>query len=146
MKKLFITLFIVGSLFQTEAKAEEVVVFYGDAHSSDYALFTKGDFDINKELGRAWVTLEFAPSYEDGLSSEIRTKIPGMSFDQTTKEVVIDTDSGRVVCAYEKRGLFGIKTLQKTNNCKFKESFSTVKVDDGFKVYKVQKRTITFIY
>lgn len=146
MKKLLIILFITGSMFQAEAKAKEIVVYYGNASSFNHGGFLGGDFATNKELGRAWVTLDFASPHQDGSGDEVRVQIPGMSFDQTTKEVIIDTEEGRIVCAYEKRALFGIKVLKKTNNCQFKESFSTVQVDDGYTVYKIQKRTISFFY
>jgi hypothetical protein len=143
MKKLLTALVLTGSMLQ--AFAGEYKVYYGNANDYDYYSFSSGSYEINKELGRAWVNLSFSSSDPEGMGGDLKVKVPGMIYDQTTKEVVIETEAGRVICAREKKILL-IKTLKETGECKFKETFSTVEVDDGFHVRKVQKRTLKLMY
>ena len=143
MKKFLTALVLTGSMLQ--AFAGEYKVYHGNAHDYDANYFSKGGFDVNKDLGRAWVTLDFSSSDPEGMGTTLRVKVPGMMFDQTTREVVIETEAGRVICASEKKVLF-IKTLKETGECKFKETYSTVIFDDGYDVHKVEKRTITLVY
>jgi hypothetical protein len=143
MKKFLTALVLTGSMLQ--AFAGEYKVYEGNANDYDYYSFSSGSYEVNKSLGRAWVLLGFASSDAEGMGRDVRVKIPGMIYDQTTKEVVIETEAGRVICAREKKVLF-IKTLKETGECKFKETFSTVEVDDGFHVRKIQKRTIKLTY
>lgn len=143
MKKLLTALVLTGSMLQ--AFAGEYKVYYGNANDYDTASFSRGSFDVNKNLGRAWVVLDFSSIDPEATGSQARVQVPGMKYDQTTKEVIIETEAGRVICAREKKILL-IKTLKETGECKFKETFSTVEVDDGYDVYKVQKRTIKLVY
>lgn len=144
MKKLLSVLFIMGSILRAEAG--EIVVYYGRAINYDFNAFSKGAFEINKGLGRARISLEFNSADPEDSGETVYVQIPGMKFDKTTKEVIIETNEGRIVCAYEKRGFLGVRSLKETKDCKFKESFSTVVYDDGFNVHKVKMRTITFSY
>lgn len=144
MKNVLIGLLILGSSLQL--RADEIVVYHGSALSSDHGYFLEGNFDFDKELGRAWVVLDFSTTYPNDNGSQLRVNVPNMIFDQTTKEVVIENEAGSVVCAYEKRSILRVKNLKKTNFCKFKESFSTVIVNDGYNGRKVQNHTITLSY
>lgn len=143
MKKFLTALVLTGSMLQ--AFAGEYKVYYGNANDYDADYFSRGSFEVNKDLGRAWVTLDFNSRDPEGTGTQMRVKVPGMKFDQTTKEVIIETEAGRVICAREKKILL-IKTLKETGECKFKESYSTVQVDNGYEVYTVQKRTIKLVY
>jgi len=127
------------------------------AFSAEFILSTKtvfwkteyiqGIFEVNEDLGRAWTVLTFDDKSDpDSVSVEERIQVPGMSFDKTTKEVIIITETGRVVCAYQKRGIFGIKRLKETGDCVFKKTIFTVNHDNGFEIRKIQKQRITLIY
>lgn len=142
--KFFLVALAFASFF-TNAYSAEIVILE-ETTSSYGGRFTYGDFGVNKGLGRAWVNLNFAPEFPQSPGRTESIKVPDMKYDNTTKEVIIDSENGRVVCAYEKRGLFGIKTIKATKDCLFKESFSTVTIDDGFHTRKVLKRTITLTY
>lgn len=144
MLKFFCALLISSTLFQ--ANAAEMVIFEETASNRHNDRFIMGSFDTNKELGRAWVTLDFRAGRSQSPDPQIRVQIPNMKFDKTTKEIVIEAEEGRIVCAYEKRGFLGIKNIKNTNDCRFKESYETVSIDDGYHIRKILKRKITFSY
>ncbi len=139
MKKLLAAILITVSA--SNVFAGETKIFTSNV-GWDSQYFSKGSFDINADLGRAWVVLQFDDRDPESLSSEYRVKVPGMKFDQTTREVVIEDETGRTVCAYEKKVLFG-KILKETKNCSFVEKFQTVEYDDGFEIKKIKKSIIS---
>lgn len=141
-KFLMVILLTISSL---QAIATEINLHTTNAYDYDYYSFSSGEYDINKDLGRAWVVLKYSGSDPEAMGQEVRVKIPGMSFDKTTKEVIIETEQGRIVCAVEKKFL-RMKSLRATKECSFKEKIFTVNYDDGFEIKKIQKRTIVFKY
>lgn len=141
-KFLMVILLTISSL---QAIATEINLHTTNAYDYDYYSFSSGEYAINKDLGRAWVVLKYSGSDAEAHSQEVRIKIPGMIFDKTTKEVIIETEQGRIVCAVEKKFL-GMKSLRATKECSFIEKIFTENYDDGFEIKKNQKRTIVFKY
>jgi hypothetical protein len=101
--------------------------------------YNGGSFDINENLGRAWVELTFTDSDPDSSDETVRVQVKGMSYDKSTQEIIIADETGRTVCGYKKR-FFGVRP---TGNCIFKETNYMTTYDDGFEIERVEKVKIT---
>lgn len=103
------------------------------------------DFEINKELGRAWVSLKFNDGSEGASYDEQRVKVEGLSFNPTTSQIQLDVDGVQIICANVKINFFGTK-IRPTGKCTFKQKNYSVKVDNGYEVETIQKLKITLNY
>jgi hypothetical protein len=138
MKKLILaTCLVLSSLAHSgEIVLSDTVYSYGET-------FAQGDFQINESLGRAWVQLTYYPADPEANSILERKQIKGLSFDATSQEVFLETETGRIVCAYQKTGLFRIKTIRPTGNCLFKKSLYKVSRDNGYEIETITKQKVT---
>ncbi len=143
MTKLLLVLVIALSSLQVFAT--EVKLYESRETGYNGYSFSSGSYGINKDLGRAWVSLSFASNDAEGIGYDERAQVKGMSFDKTTKEIIVETETGRVVCAYEKKFL-GIKSLKETGACSFKKTSKIVKRDNGYEIEEYQVNTVYFVY
>src|SRR5262249_51035667 len=91
-------------------------------------------FEVNRELGRAWLEIQITDSGligEDLLVEVIRKPVEGLSYDQSTSQVVYSREGHSVVCANEKESLFH-KYYAPTAECSIAISFEDRTFDDGF--------------
>lgn len=143
MKNLFTVLMLSLSL---QALAGEIVVYDAPTYELRGISDVKKEFAINKELGRAWVTLNFIPAYnEDFSGTEERVQIPGLSYNAELKQVVLDVAGEQIVCALVKKNFLGT-TIKPTGKCTFTTKYYKVKHDNGYEVETVEKIKITFNY
>lgn len=137
MKSLLVLLSLVFSL---SAFAQKVVV-YEENLSNDW--YDNGSFAINRELGRAWVTINFtvAGPGDDVRTREARALVEGLRFDTTTNKVVWDIEGRQVECAtvVQRRVIVRYNAIYPTGNCVFSKGSRKVQVDDG---YHVRTQTI----
>ena len=132
-------------LLSMNAFATDIKLLNSQIRPDDYEIFISGHFEINKELGRAWVELGFSTGDAESHTMPVRVKVPGLIYDKQTGEVVLETSSGRVICAKEKKFL-GMKTLKETKECSFVQKKYTTTYDDGFEIKEIQNRTIFLHY
>lgn len=102
-------------------------------------------YEINKDLGRAWVLLEVRESFREDDVFYKRVAVPGMHFDNSTGQVVLNKNGQNTVCAQlEQRRILGIPSqrLAHTGECRIETHTKQVSVDDGFFV-KPRNLTIT---
>jgi hypothetical protein len=107
-------------------------------------------FEINPDLGRAWVLVSITANDPDGVgaSDEARVKIEGMSFDKSTNSVVIDHEGKLTTCAEYKtvgRSIFRRTELVMTSSCKFEGRWRNVTYDDGFEIKKTKVYDVVLI-
>lgn len=108
-------------------------------------------FEINAELGRAWVNIEIDSSPNDPDSSpwDERIKVDGLFYDQTTKEIVYSDEKGdEFVCAKTRtrgRGIFKNTRIVKTNTCTFKITKEVRSIDDGFHFTKRKYQVMNLV-
>lgn len=140
MKTILTAMMLALSL---QAFAGEVVVYDAPTYETNGYGDVKESFGINKDLGRAWVSLTFIPSYDqDLLDSEERVLVPGLSYNVDTKEVVLAVAGEQIVCATVKKNFFGT-TIRATGKCAFTTKFYKVKRDNGYEVETIEKMKIT---
>ncbi len=117
------------------------------SHSNSLEYTTR--FDINKDLGRAWVVVtQIDDSFdEDTYETDFRVKVEGLSYNTETKEIIfIDKKGIESVCGRlkEKRSFFRPERLTLTSNCKIDKEIVTVEYDDGFIIKNVLKARFYF--
>ncbi len=89
-------------------------------------------FDVNRELGRAWVDVMIEPSdYPSREPIVVRRMIDGLSYDGTRKAVIYQKGKQNIVCAKDSSFL-GMTSLNITGQCMLLTSSGTRRVDDGF--------------
>ncbi len=93
-------------------------------------------FEVNRELGRAWVEIQISDSGssgDDAIVGVIRKQIEGLSYDQAKNQVVYVNGARSVVCAVESGFLFQ-KSLKPTGDCAISISSENRIRDDGFEL------------
>ncbi len=126
--------FVVGGLFLAAAFAAPsmaaTIVFEKPLKSED---LTAAHFDVNRQLGRAWIDVELTPTTiaEAPESEVIPRGLDGLYYDQARKQVIYRNGSRQVVCA-EDWNFLGSTSLKDTGQCQLSLSSETRKVDDGF--------------
>ena len=101
------------------------------------------DFEINAELERAWVEITYiVTGHQENIKDFERIKIEGLSYNASTKEIILDADGVQKVCAKVKTNFFGT-FVNETGECKFTKKFYIVQEDNGFEIKKVNKLKIT---
>jgi hypothetical protein len=94
-------------------------------------------FEVNRELGRAWIRIDFWDE-GDEIPSVVRTErkaVEGLSYDPSTKRVVYRTGAETIICAEDSQFLW-MKSLTPTGNCPIRASTEERIVDDGFETSK----------
>ncbi len=137
--KIALVLTLCMTVFNSFANAEVKIFEKATVRSLSYTT----NFEVNPKLERAWLVItEIDDSFEETDEREFRVKLDGLAFNSNTNEIIYtDSDSNKIVCAYyfQKRGIFGYKRINKTNNCKINKSYKVQEVDDGFYIKKILK-------
>ena len=123
---------LVSSLtFAAEVKIYEAPTWMGDSASATFA--------VNEELGRAWVEIHISDNYDvEDMGTTERVKVPGLSYDNSAKAILLDIDGQLVECAQlKKRGISVFRhNLIKESGCHFTSKVVKKMVDDGFEIKK----------
>jgi hypothetical protein len=138
MKNLILSLALT---FSSIAAADSVKIF----EIANYGV-PKHDvstsFEINEELGRAWVNVTLADQrFEDRSYDHHRVKIAGLSMNSEKTAIVLEQDGALVDCATvtPKSGVFGRKLIiRPTGRCTFETKIAQVAVDNGFEIRNVR--------
>lgn len=149
MKMLAVSLSL---LFVSAANASMVLEVPTDV----WAKRNEAKFEVNKEQGRAWVTLMQIEPRQGGhhksagpgeFVRETRAKVPGMSFDAASSAVVLDQDGRLVECATVRtRGVSIFKYDKITpTGCKLIVKKAKKAVDDGFRTRYVDVTQVHLI-
>lgn len=113
------------------AQASPLVVLERERDSETSSI--TANFEVNRELGRAWVEIlirDSGYSGSDALVGVIRKPIEGLSYDQATNQVVYVNGGRSVICAVDS-GFFQ-KVLRPTGDCPIVISSENRTRDDGF--------------
>lgn len=141
--KTLIGLFL--TLSTLSAIAGEITILDRAEWTHSYSTSYTQEFEINPELGRAWVTVKFSDGSDGPVYNDERFKIEGLSFNTTTSQIQLDVDGVQINCANVKIGRFSTR-IRPTGKCTFKKKYYSVKVDNGYEVETVQKFKITLNY
>jgi hypothetical protein len=140
MKKLFaFSLILISTIAQAETFDFFEAAYYPYGNPTVTARF-----EVNKDLGRAWVYVNVDASDADSSlhDDEYKQKIEGLTYDVATKTVLLERDGRLIECAKWKRaGVFGLASGIYETGCTFKHRFVTRDIDDGFYIRK-EKRVI----
>lgn len=136
MKKFIVAILAIASLNSFAASLE---IYETTNFSSQYIT---GSFDINEDLGRAWVELELPSSFSDSAPDYVRVKVPGLSL--VGGSVILDVEGSQTECAKVRAvGIFRYRVARSTGKCVFKSKVVKTIVDDGFDTQTVRKLTVT---
>lgn len=129
---------IIALALSTMAAAESTLIFETD-NSWDYDVYP--EFQINKQLGRAWVNVVLTKSWGDSTDSyDNRVKVEGLAYNAETKEIVLEKDGQQIVCGnlYNRRWVLDFGgTIRMTNRCKFTVKKFKKVIDNGFETHRV---------
>lgn len=135
MKKLIA---IFALVLSTLAAAESTLIFETKNYSNYDVTPT---FDVNKNLGRAWVNILLAEFRGDSSTySDELVKIEGLTYDAATKSIVLNRNGETIVCGtfYNQRWVIDFGgTIRSTKRCTFKVKKVTVETDEGFEIVRV---------
>jgi hypothetical protein len=144
MKFLLILPFLLfGQSFAFEIKILEKTTFFNESVSTV-------EFEVNKDLGRAWVNIsidEFYGEPDSNNTQVFRQKIDGLSFDHQTASIVLDRDGQLHECAQlttKGRSIFR-HTFIKNTGCEFHSKLVTVDYDNGFEIKRINKIQVFLI-
>lgn len=103
-------------------------------------------FEVNRELGRAWIQIDFLDLANEGpmLSKTIRKAVEGLSYDPSSKSVVHRIGDKTIVCAEDAHFLW-MKYLKPTGNCSIRVVTEERVVDDGFHTSKERVATVSLV-
>ena len=137
MKKLLAILVLTMT---TTAMANTTVILSKTYPKNEKWELYRTQYRLNTTMGRAWIKFELADmSPHDDLDyDDTQVKVPGMSFNQVTGDVVYNG----VVCATTKSGRRNIK-IYPTGKCKIGSNVENIQVDDGFYVKTKKRLNIT---
>lgn len=142
MKKLIT---ILALIFSSAVFAESIVIF--EESSSNTEEIYSVDFDVNKDLNRAWVNVSVADSWGDSTHySDSRVKVKGLSYNPELNGVVYDLNGEQVLCGtfYNARWVIDMgMSYRPTGRCTFSNKRIKAVVDNGFEMVKVQKLQVT---
>jgi hypothetical protein len=102
---------------------------------SDTQIFPP-NFDINKQLGRAWVEVGTDDTFSN--VGTITALVSGLSYDIADKQIVYISGNKRVVCANVKGPTVTVPlgdTIVPTDNCKLNAKLVERDVDSGTDTY-----------
>lgn len=99
-----------------------------------YENLRSAHFDVNRQLGRAWVDVELTPTTisEYQQPEVVPQMVEGLYYDPARKQVIYRNGSDQVVCA-EDWSFLGATALKDTGKCRLSLSSETRAVDDGFR-------------
>ena len=140
MQTVLTSLFVVLAMTAGTAQATELLI---NQQSADEQLLSATRYQINPELGRAWLELDYVRPNRNGdahgpyvasIPYSVRALISGMSYDVPDSRILFTGAKGSVVCATvaEKRGMFGTKLMiTPTGHCNTSGLRGMRSVDDG---------------
>jgi len=138
---------LVGALvgvagFIGVANAEQVIVYEAVGGSSQ---LVSASFAVNRELGRAWVNVQFqsGQSSEPAFDPPIKKQVDGLYYDSARKQVLYRTATGPIVCAEDATALWATY-LKSTGNCRLIPITEQRKIDDGFDVREQTVARVVF--
>lgn len=132
---------IIALMISVAASAESVLI-YDETISRDEEVYSI-DFEVNKDMNRAWVNVVTSTWRGDSSDySDNRRKVEGLSYDPELNGVVYDLNGEQVVCGtfYNARWVIDRgMSFRKTGRCTFTKKLVKEVVDNGFETYKVSK-------
>ncbi len=87
-------------------------------------------FDVDPELGRAWIDVEKVDSEYFLTRSTQNQRVDGLSYDPESKEVIYRAGTNTVVCG-EATSFLGTTSVRTTDNCPLVVSYEKRSIDDG---------------
>lgn len=104
------------------------VTVYESPISESQSVYAK--FDVDPELGRAWIDVEKVDSEYFTTRSTQNQRVDGLSYDPESKEVIYRAGTNTVVCG-EATSFLGITRVRTTDKCPLVVSYEKQSVDDG---------------
>lgn len=144
MKKLALSLGLLmcSGVYASETLIMEVPGFFMRSESN-------AKFEVNKEMGRAWVTLVTSERQgsrrEDRYDRETRGKVEGLSFDASSSAIVYDHEGALHECAKvvtRGRSIFRYNKIIPTG-CQLRVKQTRKPHDDG---YHTTMRDVTQVF
>ena len=122
-----VALFLTPALAATAPASEKV--FERSLHNESVA----ARFDVNRQLGRAWVDVELTSTTPSEIpeSQVVPQALNGLYYDPVRRQVIYRTGTSGIVCA-EDSNFLGTTSLKETGQCQLRVNAETRKVDDGF--------------
>lgn len=119
------------------ASANSVVVYVASSSEMNSQSDVVGEFEINRDLGRAWVEVTVYPGDSESLAETRRVKVPGLSYNKVTRQIIFAKDGLQAVCANVKKRIFNTYAIKKTGQCKLTREFYTEEVDNGYEIERM---------
>ena len=142
---LLIAIFTLSLSFTAFARAIKLTEYQAERNVSVYRM----DFDVNKSLNRAWVTITLADdSFGDTYYTDNKIKVPGLAYDTTINGIVFQNDGETIVCGtfYNQRWTIDLgMSFSPTGRCKIVSTIKSKEVDDGYDVRKVDMIEVQLI-
>ena len=142
MKKIFV---LILSLSAFSALAGEIKLYDRPTYEITQISSIREAFEINPQLGRAWVNMKFDEVGDGPVYYDQRVQVAGLSYNSTSNEVLLDVEGTQIVCATVKINFFGVQ-IKNTGKCTFAQKRYNVKVDNGYEVETIQKLKISLLY
>lgn len=131
---------VLALSFSAIAAADSVKIF--ETRDSMVSLSdVTNTFQVNRELGRAWVNVSIAErSGDDTWYNDTRVKVEGLAMNAEKTAIVYEANGSATECATvsPKRGLFGTNLIiRPTGACKFETKKAKIDVDNGFEIRRI---------
>lgn len=132
-------IFSLALTFSSIAAADSVKIFEIRNHGVP-THDVSANFEVNEELGRAWVNVTLADQrFDDTSYDNYRVKVAGLSMNFEKTAIVLEQDGALIDCATvtPKSGVFGRKLIiRPTGLCTFEKKIAHEAVDNGFEIRK----------
>ncbi len=102
-------------------------------------------FDVNRDLGRAWIDVELRPDYTTDEQPEVVQRgLHGLYYDSARKAVIYRNGAKDIVCAEDDKNFLGMTSLKETGQCDLQLSSEKRPIDDGFNVHNETVGKVVF--
>jgi hypothetical protein len=102
-------------------------------------------FDVNRDLGRAWIDVVLRPDYTTDEQPEVvQRALHGLYYDPARKEVIYRSGAKDIVCAEDDTNFLGMTSLKETGQCDLQLSSEKRPIDDGFNVHNETVGRVVF--
>jgi hypothetical protein len=136
---------IILSFTAFSALAGEIKLYDRPTYETSQISSIREQFEINPQLGRAWVNMKFDEVGDGPVFYDQRVQVAGLSYNSTSSEILLDVEGTQIVCANVKINFFGVH-IKNTGKCTFAQKRYNVKVDNGYEVETIQKLKISLVY
>ncbi|WPU67111.1 hypothetical protein [Peredibacter starrii] len=146
----FLTL-VFAVLCIAQAQAAETVVL--EVPKNSWARELKAVFEVNKDNGRAWVSLNFREQFggsgsrRDAPQMSVSTRVAGLSYDTASQNIIFEQDGALTECASVRTR--GVSIFRHDNitmtGCKLKVRHVKKMVDNGYEVRKEDRTQVLLI-